>query len=502
MAPSDSITASQEAAVWIVERTSNEEELKSDERLVRDWVKNELWEKVVFLWNLKSLAPGGLLHASYISSCRHLLAKGKLMSMPDTSAKNYMNILWDRMTKNKSYNTWLGQKRSNTLQALQDRFHSKFITHSLSDSLCTTFLLNLLQPCACMAAELCEDCKDSNQILPSLESFNKRMLLPKVHFVFYDYFLRGVIGEKTWKLRIQDDSKELAAIAAEAYANLQLNNNYFAWLYEYMYAHPNSSLVTEYDAVLDQPSNGEEERGQELQNEQPTELFSGDVDLLEIAVPASYAAANAGTGSEAIQATSDASEGNEEQPREDFKVLLPVDGDEEPSAEIRAAKERQQNVANSIKERINADRTGNGDGSTRFSAYKKMRQYLIEDRPTDRRAAKQQSRKSKKNLRDFTKGPRKSKKGSDEILGWSVQGKLYMQKMMEKIQREGRRNDTGGTTRRRTAADSGIRRKWESTYRDLIKFSAPSNENHEEGDGEDFQMDETVMYAGIATVAV
>ena len=75
-----------------------------------------------------------------------------------------------------------------------------------------------------------------------------------------------------------------------------------------------------------------------------------------------------------------------------------------------------------------------------------------------------------------------------------------MQKMMEKIQREGRRG-TGGTLRR-NAANGGIRRKWESTYRDLIKFSTPSNENHKEGDGEDFEMDEMVMYAGIVTVAV
>ena len=78
----------------------------------------------------------------------------------------------------------------------------------------------------------------------------KRMLLPKVHFMFYNYFLRGVIGEKTWKLRIEDESKELATIAAEAYANLQLNNNYFAWLYKYMYAHPTSRCVRSGGVVL------------------------------------------------------------------------------------------------------------------------------------------------------------------------------------------------------------------------------------------------------------
>jgi hypothetical protein len=86
MAPSNATAnATQEAAVWILEETTNEEELKSDKRVVRDWVKNELWDKVVFLWTLKSLNQGGLLHALYNSSCHHLLAKGKLLSMPNES---------------------------------------------------------------------------------------------------------------------------------------------------------------------------------------------------------------------------------------------------------------------------------------------------------------------------------------------------------------------------------------------------------------------------------
>jgi hypothetical protein len=213
-----------------------------------------------------------------------------------------------------------------------------------------------------------------------LESFNKRMLLPKVHFVFYNYFLRGVIGEKTWKIRIEDESKELATFAAEAYANLQLNNNYFAWLYEYMYVHPRCSLMTEYDAVEQQAGNEEEGDGQENIQE-PKQLFSADLDPLEITVPASYAAANTsddGTGTQ--QAPSNDSEDSEKQPREDFKLLFTVNGnDKEPSAEIRVAGDHRQNITNSIKEQINADRSVNGNGSTRLSAYIKMRHDLNQD---------------------------------------------------------------------------------------------------------------------------
>ena len=55
---------------------------------------------------------------------------------------------------------------------------------------------------------------------------------PRVYFLFYNYFLRAVIGEAKWKTRIKE-RKKLGQNIAEAYAHSLIENNYFAWLFEY-----------------------------------------------------------------------------------------------------------------------------------------------------------------------------------------------------------------------------------------------------------------------------
>ena len=39
-------------------------------------------------------------------------------------------------------------------------------------------------------AGLCGECETDGAVLPSLESFQLGMVLPKVMFIFYEYFLR------------------------------------------------------------------------------------------------------------------------------------------------------------------------------------------------------------------------------------------------------------------------------------------------------------------------
>lgn len=112
-------------AAWTLQTAANEEQIKKDQRVVRDYVKNELWEKVVFLWSKKSLDRGGVLHTAYLRSCKRLLSDGKLVSVADEEAETYMNLLWMQMTKDGSYRAWLGQRRSNTYQAMQDKFNSE-----------------------------------------------------------------------------------------------------------------------------------------------------------------------------------------------------------------------------------------------------------------------------------------------------------------------------------------------------------------------------------------
>jgi hypothetical protein len=78
---------------------------------------------------------------------------------------------------------------------------------------------------------MCRVCKDDGTILPSIESFQIRLLLPKVYNIFYEYFFNAVIGEGTWKQCFTGD-KMFGTNILEAYAHAIIKNNYFAWLYD------------------------------------------------------------------------------------------------------------------------------------------------------------------------------------------------------------------------------------------------------------------------------
>jgi hypothetical protein len=94
-----------------------------------------------------------------------------------------------------------------------------------------------------------ELCEEENKALPSLLSINKCHQLPKVHFLFFEFFLRAVIGNAAWKKRLEEDETRLATQAIEAYTNAVVNNHYFAFLYIYFMNNPNSTLHTEYNEV-------------------------------------------------------------------------------------------------------------------------------------------------------------------------------------------------------------------------------------------------------------
>ena len=92
---------------------ANAQQVENDRRNVEAYVKDILFEKVVFVWEKSSLDRGGKLHQDYLKNCRALLAEGKLTNIGDDEAVTYMNLLWDGMTKDKCYVRWL------TFQTLQ-----------------------------------------------------------------------------------------------------------------------------------------------------------------------------------------------------------------------------------------------------------------------------------------------------------------------------------------------------------------------------------------------
>jgi hypothetical protein len=59
-----------------------------------------------------------------------------------------------------------------------------------------------------------------------------RLKLPKVNFIFYEYFFKAVVGDGNWKQCFAENTR-LGTNISEAFAHAIIENNYFAWLYVY-----------------------------------------------------------------------------------------------------------------------------------------------------------------------------------------------------------------------------------------------------------------------------
>jgi len=78
---------------------------------------------------------------------------------------------------------------------------------------------------------------------------------------------------------------------------------------------------------------------------------------------------------------------------------------------------------------------------------------------------------------------RKTKKGSNAIRGWSVEGKRYVCMMMIKINGD---------------EQSGIHKKWESMYRKLCAVARQVDEDgRDDKEDETFEVDEAMLYTKI-----
>jgi len=112
----------------LVQRLQDQAIVDTEKNRVQKYVKRNLFEKVVFIFDKSMLDVGGRLYNDYMVNCRPLLADGKLMNVSDDVSNIYMNMLWNMMTSDECYVAWMGQKRSNTYQNMHDSFVSKYYT--------------------------------------------------------------------------------------------------------------------------------------------------------------------------------------------------------------------------------------------------------------------------------------------------------------------------------------------------------------------------------------
>jgi hypothetical protein len=71
--------------------------------------------------------------------------------------------------------------------------------------------------------------------------------------------------------------KRLGNNVSEAFAHKIIENNYFAWLYDYKNKNPGCTLLTEYDLV--------EEENEDSNDDDDKQIFCSDLDEIEIALP-------------------------------------------------------------------------------------------------------------------------------------------------------------------------------------------------------------------------
>jgi hypothetical protein len=70
---------------------------------------------------------------------------------------------------------------------------------------------------------MCEECDAIGKVLPSLKSFQQQWNLPKIYFLFYNYFFKSVIQDLVWIDRVNMPSSSMGArlgpLFSEAYAH-------------------------------------------------------------------------------------------------------------------------------------------------------------------------------------------------------------------------------------------------------------------------------------------
>jgi hypothetical protein len=272
-------------------------------------------------------------------------------------------------------------------------------------------------------SEMCNECEADSTILPSIESFQMGVNLPKVHYLFYKYFFRPVIGEANWKHRFAE-RKRFGTNIAEVYAHALLENNYHACLYDYLTKTPLSTLKTEYEYTKED-NNANENQGTN-DDADKSKIFSGDLDKVEIAMPATK-----GLG----------------------EFLLCLD---EMEDEYKAAQEAALVVMGEVHDTIICD-YNSGHGRRHKHSYEKVQEMLARDdsdstsdEDTTTKACSEWARKKHKLMRDLKmytgSSAKDSNQESEKFKGWLDKGKEFMVTMTKEIKED---------------VESGLHGQWE-----------------------------------------
>jgi hypothetical protein len=107
MMPQGRTQQQQEQNSALIARMLDARLVEIDIKKVGKYVKSDLFERMMFLWDQKALEVDGMLHKDYITNCKSLVGDIGLID-----AASYMICLWNKMTERECYCTRSGCKQS------------------------------------------------------------------------------------------------------------------------------------------------------------------------------------------------------------------------------------------------------------------------------------------------------------------------------------------------------------------------------------------------------
>jgi hypothetical protein len=130
-----------------VARVEKQSITREDYNVLKVWVKEELFEKVKFLYNQSvNLKVNGKLYNKFVRDCKDRLSGGKRPGSDSESERMYLELLWTTANGKKKNMVTMGltTKRSTVFGSMQNQFTGRY-SAGVRDELVLCFLTLQLQ---------------------------------------------------------------------------------------------------------------------------------------------------------------------------------------------------------------------------------------------------------------------------------------------------------------------------------------------------------------------
>ena len=112
------------SALKIQQLINDDARVSGDIRKIERYVKDNLFQRIIFMFDEGQMKKGSYLHRYFMSNCKAIVSSEDIGSNDDI-IQTYLAFLWMMIARDRLYNKWLSTKRSNVSQAVQDKFQGE-----------------------------------------------------------------------------------------------------------------------------------------------------------------------------------------------------------------------------------------------------------------------------------------------------------------------------------------------------------------------------------------